>query len=73
MPKHNFFVPKPGPMIAWKDLLDKVQKINVLRYGSSYEIHLGANLALRDVERLIEEAEKFYPGKSLPERQGQDG
>lgn len=53
-----------GDLIFWKDLLDQVRGLNVLRYGNSYEIHLGANLALRDVESLIEKAPRTSLSKS---------
>lgn len=59
-PGHPF---NSGDLIIWKDLLDKVRKLNVLRYGNSYEIHLGANLALRDVESLIEKAPRLSIAK----------
>lgn len=54
-----------GDMVFWRDLLEKIQAINVSRYGS-YDIRLGANLALRDVEKLIEEAIKYPDDKLTP-------
>lgn len=66
------FEQKPGDMIFWRDLLSRVQALNVLRYGSGYEITLGANLALRDVEKLIEDAIK-YPDEKLTPWQWHDG
>lgn len=54
-----YVFPKPGDMIFWRDLLNRIQRINVFRYGRSYEISLGANMALREVEQLIEDALKY--------------